>query len=170
MATRPFYAHGVVTTIDLALIRRGFVRRTKTWFGPRQDAMPVLLIQHSRWSRQLHLNVACWIAELDERVRASRDPLRYWPRPTDCATRLVRTTELDPSRATELDHTLDFEADPVWSDSRAALLREHLESCVIPFMERGSSIAGLKALLASGWDQACLVPVRTREFLERVRA
>ena len=110
----------------------GMLKHSGSWYRTNDEVTTVLNLQRSDYSRNYYINVAFWLKALgDER----------FPNPHVCHVG-IRLDMLLPDQAEEIRALLDREREV--DGDRAARLHALLETRLLPFLDQGSSVDGLR--------------------------
>jgi len=132
----------------------GFSRKGNSWFRRGEEIVQVVNLQKSRWGNQYYLNYALWLLALGE---------TSLPREEMCHVR-KRVDDLVANEK-QFNELLDLEND-IPAEERAALLSKMLTSDLVPFIDKSSSIAGLRELFVKGMLEGGFVYVDAKRLLE----
>jgi hypothetical protein len=117
----------------------GLTRKSGAWYREGEGTIAVVHLQRSDYGPSYYVNLAFWLRELgDER----------YPRAWTCHVQ-ARLGSLVPEESDRVRELFDLEQ-PMSDEDRMASISALLRSRVLPVIERGSSVAGLRAMLADG--------------------
>jgi len=135
----------------------GFEKKSGSWYGRTDEVISVSNLQKSQYGPQYYFNQAFWLRQLgDER----------FPKQNKCHIR-ARLGSLLPNESGRIEQLLDLDhemPDEVRTGELVGLLKE----CLLPLIEQGSSVAGLRAMLDSGAFKAAGIRGPAQELLATV--
>jgi hypothetical protein len=135
----------------------GFEKRSGSWYRTGDEVISVSNLQKSQYGPSYYFNQAFWLRELgDER----------YPKDNKCHIRL-RLGSLLGADAERLDQLLNLD-DPVSDVDRVVALTTILNDRLLPVIERGSSLAGLRSLLDEGVFKAAGIRGPAQQLLAAV--
>lgn len=141
------------TLADL-LKSTGFARKSTTWYSEREDTVLVVHLQKSDWSKQYYINLGVWVKDLGW-------PIKLPPPVHKCQARQRLCSMTDE----KLKAVLDLEDEATQEAQRAVALESAMRELGLPFLERCSSLAGLKREIESGELRHALVFKTLKDLL-----
>lgn len=117
----------------------GFEKKSGSWYRRSHEVVSISNLQKSQYGPQYYLNQGFWLRQLDDQ----RFPKSHQ------AHIVTRVEDLVPDAEQRIRQLLDLEVgmpDQERSDELVTLLSERL----LPLIERGDSIAGLRSMVADG--------------------
>jgi len=114
-----------------------FVKKSGSWYADRQETVLVAELQRSDHGEKYYVNLAVWF----KRFGDAKFPKEY-----QCHIR-IRLTSLMDGR---IQKALDLEDQAISDTERAAILQTAMQEQGIPFLERCSTLEGVKSLLSDG--------------------
>jgi len=116
-----------------------FEKKSGSWYRHGQEVIAVSNLQKSQYGPRYYFNQGFWLRELgDER----------YPKPNKCHVQ-ARLEGLLPAAEERINELLDLECE-MSDEQRIHELRALLDDELLPLIERGSTIDGLRAMLADG--------------------
>jgi hypothetical protein len=132
----------------------GFEKKSGSWYRQGEEAIGTVNLQKSQYGPQYYLNVGFWLRELgDERH----------PKLTDWHIS-ARIEDLVPEVEERIGQLLDLEH-PMPDDERSTELVALLNDRLLPLLERGSTVAGLRSMRADETFIAAVIRVPAQELL-----
>jgi len=132
----------------------GFEKKSGSWYRRGDEVIAVSNLQKSQYGPQYYFNQGFWLTQVaDER----------FPKELKCHIR-ARLGSLLPDASSTVEQLLDLEhemPDEQRIDELVTLLNDRL----LPLIERGSSVAGLRALLDEGTFKAAGIRGPAQEAL-----
>lgn len=135
----------------------GFEKKSGSWYRRTDEVISVSNLQKSQYGPQYYFNQAFWLRQFgDERApKENKSHIR------------ARLGALLPDEADRIDRLLDLDhlmPDELRIEELVGLLRERL----LPIIERGGSVAGLRGLLDEGAFKAAGIRGPAQEALAAV--
>jgi hypothetical protein len=124
----------------------GMVKQSGSWYLTRDEVTVLVNLQKSQYSSSYYLNVGFWFAALAE---------NRFPKEQECHVRVLAEL-LIPAIAAELKELLDLQTSVPDAD-RQRRLQAVLSSELLPVLELGSSLKGVRDLRGRGSLQAAAV-------------
>jgi hypothetical protein len=135
----------------------GFEKKSGSWYQRAEEVISVSNLQKSQYGPQYYFNQAFWLRQFgDERS----------PKENNCHIR-ARLGSLLPDQADTIERLLDLDhqmPDEQRVEELVGLLRERL----LPLIERGETVAGLRGLLDEGAFKAAGIRGPAQEALAAV--
>jgi Domain of unknown function (DUF4304) len=135
----------------------GFEKKSGSWYRRADEVISVSNLQKSQYGSQYYFNQAFWLRQFgDERS----------PKENKCHIR-ARLGSLLPDQAGAVERLLDLDhqmPDEQRIEQLVGLLREQL----LPIIERGETVAGLRGLLDEGAFKAAGIRGPAQEALAAV--
>jgi hypothetical protein len=131
----------------------GFRKQGPTWHRSRVDAIEVLNIQGSQWSKSFYINLGTYFKAIGNEER---------PKEYDCHIRqrlCVITDELD-----KCNSILSFE-NSITLEERRCALSELVSQFAIPWLETCATVEGARYYLENEKNHGLPVTKQTWEFL-----
>ncbi len=124
----------------------GFEKKSGSWYSRGDEVIAVSNLQKSQYGRQYYFNQGFWLRQFGDQP---------FPKANEChiRARLGQLLREDDPRIKDL---LDLES-AVGDDERIGELVALLRGRVLPVIEEGRTIAGLRALVADGTVPASLL-------------
>ena len=117
----------------------GFEKKSASWYGRSDEVISVSNLQKSQYGPQYYFNQAFWLRQVgDER----------FPKENKCHIR-ARVEDLLPAGSPRIEPLLDL-AHRMPDEQRIEELVLLLNDRLLPLIERGSTVAGLRALRDDG--------------------
>ncbi len=135
----------------------GLEKKAGAWYRRGDEVVTVVDLQKSQYGAQYYVNLGFWLREF------GGEP---YPKGAGCHIS-VRLEVLAPEERKRIARLLDLVVempDEQRIDELVALLRERL----LPLIERGSSVAGLRALLDEGALEAAAIRGPARQALDTI--
>jgi hypothetical protein len=132
----------------------GFKKKSGSWYGAADDVISVTNLQNSQYSKRYFVNQGFWLRQLEEDL---------FPKDHKCHIRM-RLGALVGDEAARLDQLLDLEFE-MDEHHRFEELTRIFDTILLPVIERGSSLAGLRGLDAAGALRAASISGPARELL-----
>jgi hypothetical protein len=132
----------------------GLEKHSGAWYRESEEAIAVTHLQRSQYGPQYYLNQGYWIRALGE---------ERFPKEWKCHVR-VRVTDLLRDETSRLEELLDLEHD-IPDEERTMELAELLGQKLVPLIERGSSLVGLREMLENGTLEGAAVIGQAYEIL-----
>jgi hypothetical protein len=123
--------------VDSCLSTAGMRKQSGSWYRQSDDAIAVVNLQKSQYGPSYYLNVAFWLLALGE---------AKFPKEHECHVRM-RLDDLIPDRVAVIEELLDLRRDIA---DRSERLRELLRSELLPVLDKGSSLDGLRTMRREG--------------------
>ena len=117
----------------------GFEKKSGSWYRRGDEVIAVSNLQKSQYGPRYYVNQGFWLRQLDEE--------RY-PTPNKCHVQL-RLERLLPAAEQRINELFDL-VHEMSDERRMVELRALLDDGLLPLIERGSSVAGLRAMDADG--------------------
>jgi hypothetical protein len=117
--------------------RLGLVKRSGSWYRTGHEVISVLNLQRSQYGRRYYVNLAFWLTAFGE---------ERFPKEHKCQIR-IRLDEVEPDKKAEIERLLDLE-EPL--PGRRDALRQIFDSALMPFLDAGGTLAGLRQLYRDG--------------------
>jgi hypothetical protein len=121
------------------------VKQSGSWYRANDAVITVVNLQKSDYSRNYYLNVAFWLKALGE---------EKFPKAHVCHVG-IRLDMLLPDQAEEIKALLDLEGEV--EGDRGARLLDLLETRLLPLLNEGSSVEGLRKWQREGRLKAAAV-------------
>jgi hypothetical protein len=135
----------------------GFEKKSGSWYRRGDEVIAVSNLQKSQYGPQYYFNQGFWLTRVsDER----------FPKEQQCHIR-ARLGALLRDASSRIDQLLDLEHE-MPDDQRLEELVALLNERLLPLIERGSSVAGLRALLDEGAFRAAGIRGPAHEALAAV--
>ena len=115
----------------------GFKKKGDTWYRRNDDIIAVINLQKSDYDATHFLNLGFWIRAIEDAEN---------PREEQCHVR-SRAGALWPTDDPSLADLLNLGVSSNCSDARVVEIRKLVRERVIPFLLRGSSLAGLTEIV-----------------------
>jgi hypothetical protein len=135
----------------------GFEKKSGSWYRRSDEVISVSNLQKSQYGQQYYFNQAFWLRQFgDERS----------PKENKCHIR-ARLGSLLPDQSDAIAQLLDLDyqmPDEQRIEQLVGVMRERL----LPLIERGGSVAGLRALLDDGVFKAAGIRGPAQEALAAV--
>ena len=119
--------------------KSGFEKKSGSWYRRSDEVVAVSNLQKSQYGPRYYFNQAFWLRRLGDEL---------FPKENTCHI-LARLESLLPAEASRIEHLLDLAVE-MSDEQRIGELTSLLKDCLLPFIERGSSVAGLRDLLIEG--------------------
>jgi hypothetical protein len=117
----------------------GFEKKSGSWYRHAEEVIAVSNLQKSQYGPQYYLNQGFWLRQLgDER----------YPKEWKCQVG-ARLGTLFPEESSRIDRLLDLEHEMA-DDERVAEIVGLLRKRLLPLIEQGGSIAGLRSMVDDG--------------------
>lgn len=136
----------------------GFEKKSGSWYLMTDEVISVSNLQKSQYSVRYYLNQAFWLRQLGEEERYPKDNKGHIR---------LRVGSLLGEDSARLDQLLDMEI-PMADDDRIAELTAILDGKLVPVIERGRSLAGLRALLDEGVFKAAGIRGPAQQLLAAI--
>jgi hypothetical protein len=136
----------------------GFEKKSGSWYRRGDEVIAISNLQKSQYGPQYYFNQGFWLRQLDD------EP---FPK-SNLAHIAARIEDLLPEVEQRIGELLDLEfemPDEQRVGELAALLKEHL----LPLIERGASIAGLRSMVDDGTFVAAGIRGPAQEVLAAVK-
>jgi hypothetical protein len=130
-------------TVDAWGTASGLEKKSGSWYSSGDEVISVTNLQKSQYGASYYINQAFWLRQLDD----ERYPKEH---KSHIRLRLGSLLQVDSAR---LDQLLNLEY-PLSDADRVDELTSLLNRQLLPVIERGTSIAGLRSLLDEGAFQA----------------
>ncbi len=117
----------------------GFEKKSGSWYGRGDEVIAISNLQKSQYGPQYYFNQGFWLRQLDDEA---------FPK-SNLAHIAARIEDLLPDVEQRVGELLDLEFEMPEEqrvDELVALLKDHL----LPLIERGGSIAGLRSMVDDG--------------------
>lgn len=135
----------------------GFEKKSGAWYRHAPEVITVLDLQKSQYGPQYYVNLGYWLRQLgDERYPS--------PSKGHISSRLET---LLPEERHRIARLLDLD-EPMPDDVRFAKLRALLNDHLLPVIERGSSLAGLKEMIDDGTLRGAAIRGPAQQALDAV--
>jgi hypothetical protein len=132
------------------LAEAGFSHKGQTWFADRAEVVGVVNLQKSQYSSECFMNLGFWLKQMGR-------PPTMPPSEHLCHAR-VRAESLFPALGLEMSKLLNRES-AIPDEERSTRLSVLLKDVVVPFVNYGTTAAGLREHIAEGRFEAGLVHV-----------
>lgn len=123
--------------LNAELKTAGFKRKGATWYLRNDDIIAVVNLQKSNYDATHFLNLGFWIRAIEDVEN---------PREAQCHVH-VRAEGLWPCDSPMITDLLSFDAVADCDDERLVDIQQFVRAKVIPFLTRGSSLAGLREII-----------------------
>jgi hypothetical protein len=136
----------------------GFEKKSGSWYRRGAEVIAISNLQKSQYGPQYYFNQGFWLRQLDDEL---------FPK-SNLAHIAARIEDLLPEVEQGIGELLDLEfemSDEQRVDELAALLKERL----LPLIERGASIAGLRSMVDDGTFVAAGIRGPAQEVLAAVK-
>lgn len=134
----------------------GFLHKGQTWFKDRVEVVALANLQKSQYSAERFMNLGFWLKALGR-------PPSVPPGEHLCHAR-IRADSLFLEQGWEISELLNLQA-PIPDDERTKRLGTLVEGMVVPFLELGGSLEGLRAQVVDGKFQRGFVDVDARRLM-----
>src|SRR5438552_17336829 len=115
----------------------GFEKKSGNWYRRGEEVIAVSNLQKSQYAPRYYFNQGFWLRELG---------WERYPKPNECHVRL-RLEGLLPTAEVRINELLDLERE-MSDEQRMLELRALLDEELLPLIERGSTVDGLRVMLA----------------------
>jgi hypothetical protein len=116
-----------------------FEKKSGSWYGRSDEVIAVSNLQKSQYGPRYYFNQGFFLRQLDEEL---------YPKPNKCHVQL-RLDGLIPAAEERIAELFDLERE-MSDDQRMRELRVLLDEELLPVIERGSTVDGLRSMLADG--------------------
>lgn len=135
----------------------GFEKKSGSWYWRGDEVIAVSNLQKSQYGPQYYLNQGYWLTQFGH---------ERFPKEHKCHIR-VRLGSLLPNESSRIEELLDLDRE-MPDEQRIEALVALLRGRLLPLIERGSSVAGLRALLDEGAFKAAGIRGPAQEALATV--
>lgn len=140
----------------LSFIVAGFLHKGQTWFKDHAEVVALANLQKSQYSPERFLNLGFWLKTLGR-------PPSMPPGEHLCHAR-IRAESLFLDQGWEISELLNLQA-PISDDERTRRLGALVGGMVVPFLERGHSLEGLRAQVVDGRFQHGFLHIEARRLM-----
>lgn len=116
-----------------------FEKKSGSWYGRSEEVIAVSNLQKSQYGSRYFINQGFWLIHVDDE--------RY-PKPNKLHIQ-ARLGALLPTKESRIDELLDLEYE-MTDDQRRRELQTLLTDELLPLVKRGSTVEGLRAMVADG--------------------
>jgi hypothetical protein len=117
----------------------GFEKKSGSWYRQSDEVIAAINLQKSQYGPLYYINVGFWLRQLDD----ERYPkMNQWHV-------LIRLEDLLPDAEKRIGELLNLDS-PVSDEQRITELVALLDEQLLPVIERGSSMVGLRAMVDDG--------------------
>lgn len=137
----------------------GFEKRSGSWYGRSDEVISISNVQKSQYGAQYYVNQAFWLRQLGD---------EHFPKEYESHIRARSGSLLPPADSERLQQLLDLDYE-LPDEHRVDELVTRLRERLLPLIERGTSVAGLRSMLDDGTFTHALIRGPAQEVLAAVK-
>jgi hypothetical protein len=130
----------VIDTFATVLREAGFEKKQFAWYRRTPEMIVVVDLQRSKFGLMHFCNVGFWLRELGDEI---------WPELYECHVHQRWDHTLTPDEISVLRVILDL-VENVPGETRETTLRKAIKERLLPYLDQGSSVSGLRAIAKEG--------------------